>query len=239
MEKRVAVVNESRIDFDSVQRAFMDTWNIEVEQERMETFSRRGIYVESRDGPAENGESEWLVFESEKDANEEALLRVRQDLEEEPEIFNKSFIQQYYKISDTDRRIIANEEADFRIEDMEEEDIAHEAGVLRQWEDAVDSGDTAKAEGIIEKAKEKVHDEIYKEWYNGLKDPVAFLVNDQGIYSLSDLSKAKFISIDVEKASADAIKADGVAHFLDQYDGEEEEITDPKKRKTFIVYGVN
>lgn len=312
MRQENKTLNEGRIDFESVARAFQEEWGIEVEQQRWDTFSRKGIAVESLDGRADNGESEWLVFESEDDALLEATLRVTQDLEEEPEIFNQSFLMDFVFITDTDRHLIAGEEADFRVEDMDEDDILLHDNKLKDYEDTVDERDQAEAdadelfgeadeleeevddleamvrsltrsneegdkekanellqkinqlkseaddkreeaqtlmgrvadiddelENMVDESRQRVWDDIYEEWYDGLENPIEFLVNEQGIYSMRDIMDQNFISIDINKAAESAVATDGVAHFLDQYDGEEEELTDPKKRKTYYVYGTN
>jgi chromosome segregation ATPase len=73
-----------------------------------------------------------------------------------------------------------------------------------------ESGDVDKAkEEMVEKAREKVREEIIDEWENGLKDPVSFLVEEHGMYSMEDLMKANFIVIDYDAAAQDAIGSDG------------------------------
>ena len=70
-------------------------------------------------------------------------------------------------------------------------------------------------------AKEKAREKKYEEIKNALKDPVQYFVDDHGMYSREELMKQSFIQIDIEKASEDAIRSDGVAHFLDLYDSSE------------------
>ena len=78
-------------------------------------------------------------------------------------------------ITDTDRRIIAGEEADLHVEDMEEGD-----------------------------EKEEARDEKYEEVYKALEDPVGYFVDDTGMYSIEDLMKANFISVDYDAYARDA-----------------------------------
>ena len=88
-------------------------------------------------------------------------------------------------------------------------------------------GDIEKAkEKMVEDARERVREEIIDEWENGLKDPVSFLVEEHGMYSMEDLMKANFIVIDYDAAAQDAIGSDGWAHYLSMYDGNYDEIDD-------------
>ena len=74
-------------------------------------------------------------------------------------------------------------------------------------------------ESMPDDAKEKIEEEIADEWEKGLEDPIDFLVNEQGLYSIEDLMESSFINIDTEEAAEAAVDEDGVAHFLAQYDG--------------------
>lgn len=197
---------------------------------------------------AESGNTSWLVFESYDDAEKEAIDRVYDDLENEPELFSQDWLNNFLSVTDTDRRIIAGEEADRYVGDIEDEDdgdrVAEEGNMKSEWDDikekidnltdsiSLEEDDDMRAklekeledaekekEKILEEAKENVRSDYYDNWYNGLKDPVSFLVDEQGIYSKEDLLKQSFISIDAKEASEDAVSTDGVAHFLSRYDG--------------------
>jgi hypothetical protein len=65
-----------------------------------------------------------------------------------------------------------------------------------------------------------------------LNDPVGYFVDEQGMYSLEDLAKQNFISIDYDAAAKSAVDMDGMENYL----GEEIEITDPLTDKTFYAY---
>lgn len=105
----------------------------------------------------------------------------------------------YAYVSETDKRIIAGEEADFRIEDYKYEGperLLEEAGMdFDEYEEA----DEERQEEMLSEAEDTIMDEIYDEWYKGLDDPVHFLVHEQGIYSESDLGNVSFIQFDYEK----------------------------------------
>lgn len=124
--------------------------------------------------------------------------------------------EQYLYVSDTDRRIIAGEEGDNYVNDIEDEDegerIIEEADLdLDEFRQA---DEDTKAE-MIEKAKDIVSSRIYDEWYDGLEDPYYFLVEEHGLYSADDLQNASFIQIDYDKLG-EALEQD---YNTVQYDG--------------------
>jgi len=161
--------------------------------------------LESTTGEGSNGEREWAIFKNEDEARSAAITQVKEDLENEPILFNQNWLQNFITISDTDRNIIAGEEADDLVEDMEDNE-----------------------------AKEKAREKEYEKIKVALKDPVQYFVGDHGIYSREELMKQSFIQIDIEKASEDAIRTDGVAHFLDHCDSSEVELPSGA-----VAYGTN
>lgn len=178
---------------------------------------------------------EWLIFESFEDAEREARLRVKDDIESEPEIFNQDFLQQYVMISETDKNLIAREDADSQTEDRDLDELKDEAErfdiEFEDPEDKLDEDDPdydeklEEANSVLEsKLREEVSDKIAEDILPQLDDPIQFFVEDQGMYSREDLLKASFIQIDEDKASEAAVDEDGVAHFLSTYDGEEVEL---------------
>lgn len=81
----------------------------------------------------------------------------------------------YLYITDLDRRLIAQEEADHSVEDMEEGPERDEA-----W------------------------DEAYEKVFKALEDPVGYFVDDLGAYSIEDLMKSNLVQVDYEKYARDA-----------------------------------
>jgi len=126
------------------------------------------------------------------------------------EIGIESFIdfQQYLDISDTDRRLLANDFADSYVDDIKNEDggnrIIEEAGLdVSDFEDA----DSNTQDEMLDEAVEIVREEYYNTWYDGLDYPYYFLVEEQGLYSADDFAKANFVRIDYDKL-ADALEQD-------------------------------
>jgi hypothetical protein len=171
----------------------------------------------------EVGQREYIAFEDEDDAEEYAVGQVMQDLEDDPTMFSQNWLQDFIYISNTDKRMIALDMADY-INDMDDEDVLSQADVEDDYEAAIEDDDLRKADKILDDAREALYDDEVKRWEEGLEDdPIGFLVNDEGLYSIDDLLKQSFIQIDYEEAAKDAVKTDGVAHFLASYDGNENE----------------
>ncbi len=216
------------------------------------------LTLESTTGEGSNGESEWVIFKNEDEARSAATAQVKQDLENEPELFTQSWLQNFITISDTDKRIIAGEEADAYVDNQmenREDDLIKEADesdwiegekfadqietIDNEISKAIDEDkDTTaldkKREKIIDAAKERIRSDKQEEIERELEDPVEYFVEHQGIYSREDLMKQSFIRIDVDKAAEDAIDTDGIAHFLDRYDSSELELPSGA-----IAYGTN
>lgn len=211
----------------------------------------RWVEMETVEGKGNNDESEWIVFQSSDDAEAVALDRVREDLESDPGTFNQDWLQYYIEVSDTDRRMIAQEDADRYVdEQLQEDEILKEAGVEDDYQALQDQIDELDSDSdnydtmvddleqqkteMLDEARDTVRERKYDEVYEELGDPIQYFVHDQGIYSIDDLMKAPFISIDIDAAAQAAIDEDGVAHFLDHYDGEEVELPSGA-----VAYGTN
>jgi hypothetical protein len=192
------------------------------------------IEVEDEDGHyiVKDGNQEWIVFNSEDDAERYAVDKVKEDLEDSPEMFTQSWLEGFITITDTDRRMIAQEESDDQVDNMDADEITNEKGLTDDIErmeaefekpgNILDSEQQEEAIAqLVENAREELREEKYDEIYEALKDPIEYFVEERGIYSREDLLKQSFISIDTDEASQDAVDTDGVAHFLASYDGDE------------------
>jgi hypothetical protein len=112
--------------------------------------------------------------------------------------------QYYLEVSDTDRRLIAQDYADIYVDDIRDEDggnrLIEEADMyVSEYEDA----DSDRQEEMLDEAREIVYDEYYENWYKGLSDPYYFLVEEQGIYDAESFANADFVRIDYEKLGRD------------------------------------
>jgi len=179
---------------------------------------------------------EYYIFPDEERAEKFAEERVREDLENEPELFSQDWLNNFIYISDTDRRIIAQEESDYEVEEMDEEDILldspSEDRNVQELRGKIDETDDPlkiqkyeeQIEKEIEDARENNRSRIYEEIYYSLEDPINYFVDERGIYSKEDLLKQPFIQIDKSEALKDAIRTDGWQHFIATYDGDSTEL---------------
>jgi len=107
----------------------------------------------------------------------------------------------YLEVSYGDIDIISSEEADDYIENADDEAILKEADMLDEYDDEEDEN---KKEKILEEAKETVRESRAEENKTKLeKDPVGYFVDEIG-YTIEDLLKANFITIDYKRYARDA-----------------------------------
>jgi hypothetical protein len=208
------------------------------------------VRVEGR-GRGDSGESEWVVFKSERDAEHYAVDYVEEMIDDDPSMFTQSWIQNFIKVSPTDIRMIAGEDGDNYAEDIRDDDdgerVIQEAGLERAWEelqeaewDLDDEDDDydrqlaqieKKKEALIDDAVERVAEKVSENTAYELENNLMEWLKDLG-YDMGKLPG--FVSIDSAAAAQDAVDTDGVAHFLDSYDGYETEL-----RGGAVAYGTN
>jgi hypothetical protein len=203
--------------------------------------------AEIESGRADNGESSWVVYKNEKAAERAALERVLDDLNGEPETFNQKWLEKFVMVTPTDIRILSGEEGANYVEDLDDDRLLKEAKMDAAWqrlEDKIDKADEvltnemdpkkrkgleqglakmrAEQDKLVDRARDKVAEQYADEVARQLKtDPVGW-ARDLG-YDMGR-KRPPWLTIDTKKAAADAIRTDGVAHFLDHYDGEEIEL---------------
>jgi hypothetical protein len=114
----------------------------------------------------------------------------------------------YLEISETDRRLLSQEEADSYVDDIRDEDggnrLIEEADLdVEEYEEA----DSERQEEMLDEAREIVYDRIYERWYDSLDDPYSYLVEELGYYDDESFANANFIRVDYEKLG-DALEQD-------------------------------
>jgi len=197
-------------------------------------------------GRGHSGESEWNVFKSMDDAEKYAEDYVEEQLQEDPSLFNQKWLQHYLTVSDTDKRLISSEEADNYVEGLEDERILEESDLQDEWDEVQedidelemqqeDADDKAfkrlqaqvrkleeRQESIVEKGREVIRENYAETIRDRLEDPLDY-AEELG-FDIEREGLPAWISIDTEEAAKAAINEDGVAHFLDGYDGSETEL---------------
>ncbi len=194
-------------DDDDVARELIRQFGREHSDEIKETLDlTKGRYSDWGDaGSVTIDGTEYNLVKDDDEAERIALQLVKQDLEEEPGIFDRDWLQSFITISNTDKRIMAADEED-AIREQVEDDAKHKR---------LDFDTDEEREEWIESEVETRRNEFEK----SLDDPIQYFVHDQGIYSVEDLMKQPWIRIDIDEAAQSAVDTDGWAHFLSTYDG--------------------
>jgi len=140
------------------------------------------------------------VYDSEQDFAEQLVNDIG--------ITSFNDFQYYLEISETDRRLLAQEEADTYVDDIRNEDggnrLIEEADLdVEEYEEA----DSDRQEEMLDEAREIVYDRIYNRNYEALDDPYSFFVEELGSYDKETFANLNFVRIDYEKL-ADALEDD-------------------------------
>jgi hypothetical protein len=167
------------------------------------------------------GVEEYHVAENYDQAYALAVAVVKQDLEQEPEIFNKDFIERHIN-TDRLRDALKSDVLDMAIEDLTDE---AERNPDRFWKDYEREGFDAPEENEDGERPEPDQSQIeeladrYAE--DRLQDPMEYL---DEIYGDEAAKHAiEIAGIDIDAAADDAVDTDGWEHFLAHYDGNSHE----------------
>ena len=163
------------------------------EEDKGGTFTAEGI--------------EYRFFNGEDEAYSTAVDQVKEDLSNEPEIFNQDWLQGHF---DGDRWL-----DDFH---SDAEEWVRESP--ESYTTFIDNEEPAEEDGTysddqIEKMLEGYLNDIRE------RGVLEFLKGDLG-YDGDALAKQILSYIDINEASEDAVDTDGWPHFLSRYDGEYE-----------------
>lgn len=231
-----------------------------IETEMGRGSGRDYFTLETMSGRADNGESEWMVFKDSKAAERYAIEYVNDMLEDDASMFDQKWLKQHVTVSPTDIRVISQEDADAYVDNIRyesDERVLDEAGMLRAWQKLDDQRDklgqaalvatdpreeaklkkqfdklVANMEKLVEKADQKLRDMMAKQTADALKkDPLGW-AEELGFDI--ETNRPPWLQIDTRKAAADAVKTDGVAHFLDSYDGDEVDL-----KSGAVAFGTN
>lgn len=158
---------------------------------------------------------EYYVVENNDAAEDEALARVKQDLENEPEIFEQHFIEQHIDTERLRRDLHSDVENQNReyVNDLSDSEFWGEAG--RQGMTVPDDDEDGNTPEPTDSDREDLAERITDE---KLKDPMEYL---EDIYGKEDAVKQaiQIAGIDVDGAAQEAVNVDGAGHFLASYDG--------------------
>lgn len=202
--------DEESVHAEMARALNVDPEDLQVERSHLTDFGAGDVYR------VESGSKEWSVVENSDVMRDLALAIVKQDLEEDPSMFNKSFIEQHIN-TDRLRRDLESD-----VQNMAEEDL-REMSDRRFWKTAEDyidvpeeneDGEMPDPEDYISEVAEKMTEER-------LRDPMEYL---EEIYGDEAPAKAiEIAGIDIDAAAEEAVDSDGPEHFVARYDGNSHE----------------
>lgn len=194
-----------------------DDLEIDDDGRGLSGFGEGTVYLITIRGGRNN--KEWCVAESDDAAREVALAVVKQDLEQEPEIFGQDFIA-----SHIDMKHLRDElEADVQ---SGNDDYARDLSDREFWKEAARQDLEMPEEdedGELPEPTDDDYDALAEAMTEDqLKDPMGYL---EDIYGKGEAvaQAIKIAGIDEDAAAEDAVDTDGWQHFLAAYDGNSHE----------------
>ena len=166
------------------------------------------------------GGNEWFVMRNDDEFEEAAVEGVKNDLQESPESFEPNFIRNHIDMDRLRRDLSSdlsssNEDYVSGLEPSRfwEEAPGHNIDIPDDVQAALDSGEEPREPTGGE--QEEFEEDMTNEQ---LKDPIGYL---EDIYGKEDAQKkaAEIGGIDVDAAAEEAVRLDGAAHFMCNYDG--------------------
>jgi antirestriction protein len=133
----------------------------------------------------------------------------------------------YLFITETDKRIIAGEEAESLMDSYSDEEICEKVGLSSEYENLTEENSSneiaeklglKKLEELVSKAKDLFLEEEAERIEKELDDPVGYFVDDRGYYTKEELAKEPWISFDYDKFARES-ETNGDVDFVD-YEGD-------------------
>ena len=173
---------------------------------------------------ASDGSHEYLVFEDFDEAHEYAVDDVKNNLEENPEYFQRDWLMGHLEAGNFFRDIFDEWNMSYATDIMTEDDDNYPNRLVAEMvEWGLMDNDEAKGEDAEEIANDRMSDFV-----NALTEDQINQGNDGFTYYIDNFGEEEAFQmalkqglIDIEGASEDAVNMDGVAHFISSYDGEE------------------
>lgn len=193
----------------------IDPDELEIEEDSgFSSFGAGTVYEISISG----GHKTWMVVKDYDQQEALAVAVVTQDLEDEPENFNKSFIESHI---DKDK---LRDELESGVNDMITDDL-EEMSASEFWRayelEGFDHPEDDNGDELEEPEQSHIDELAEQMTKDRLRDPMEYL---EEIYGDDAAKKAIEISgIDIEAAADEAVDTDGAVHFLSSYDGNDHE----------------
>jgi phage pi2 protein 07 len=165
---------------------------------------------------------EYIVFEDEDSAEEHAIERVKEDLEENPEYFNQDFLMEHIDAEDFFQGIY--DEYNY----VYATDIQSESGdtYANRLIDEMVEWDIMDIEEAESDDAEEIAEDRIDDFVSALTSDQISVGNGGYDYYEDNFGKEEAMRlvmqnnlIDIDSASEEAVRIDGTAHFISTYDG--------------------
>lgn len=216
-------MSKRRVDFDDedavlkeVAKAIDAPWDqFKIRESHLTRFNAGTVYAITHAW----GHTEYAVVENDEVADALATAIVKQDLEEQPEIFNQDFIERHIDTKAL-KKSLMSDVIDMRIEDLTDEAERRPDDFWRQYEAEGWDAPEEDEEGDRREPKSSEIEELAEKLAEDqLSDPLSWL---EDIYGKEDAVKKaiEIAGLDVDAAAEQAVRDDGAGHFLSSYDSE-------------------
>ena len=214
-EKRAGMLKEAKKWFET-------EWDVEIVGQTPITVKNYQdldhLYVKDEDEAIrvklDNGE-DWTIYDSWNPIESRARQSLEDELDSVDDLrdlgFVDNFLIGYYDMSETDKRITANEDASSRVEDMDESDVRD--GAERYG---------LKSTGDIDTVKENLEEELTKQFNMQIEDDPVEYMKELG-YSDDDIHKGetslRLWNDDYDSFIDDVFASDGYESFIPVVEG--------------------
>lgn len=214
-EKRAGMLKEAKKWFET-------EWDVEIVGQTPITVKNYQdldhLYVKDEDEAIrvklDNGEN-WTIYDSWNPIESRARQSLEDELDSVDDLrdlgFVDNFLIGYYDMSETDKRITANEDASSRVEDMDESDVRD--GAERYG---------LKSTGDIDTVKENLEEELTKQIKMQIEDDPVEYMKELG-YSDDDIHKGetslRLWNDDYDSFIDDVFASDGYESFIPVVEG--------------------
>ena len=217
----MAPKTKTKIDFDDEDAVLdemareldIDPADLSIQEESGLSGFNSGTVYEITIRGGKHGK-EWKVVENEDQERELALAIVTQDLEQEPEIFNKDFIESHINMKRL-KDDLWSDVLNMNIETLEDRS---DDEFWREYEGAgFDAPEEDEDGERSEPDQSQIEELAEKQTEEQLSDRLQYL---DDLYGNEAAAKAiEIAGIDIDAAAEEAVDTDGPAHFLSSYDG--------------------
>jgi len=196
----------------------LDPGELSIKEERgLTSFGAGTVYAITIRG---GGHKEWNVVESTDQERELALEVVKQDLEQEPEIFNQDFLERHIN-EERLRRDLYDDVHSMRLEDLTDLANRNPDDFWREYEgEGLDAPEEDEDGERREPTDREIEDLAERQAEDRLRDPMEYLEDVYGRREDATKEAIRIAGIDINAAAEDAVDTDGPHHFLAHYDGQ-------------------